>query len=206
MTVYATAAELRAQPDMNSSDSDVVLGALLEAASRAIDAYCNRPDGFVAVDTAAARVYPGSGRPVQWIDECVSISLVEVKTAVTDSSYVEWSSGDWLAFSGEPRLPDYNRTPYQGVMVAPGGSYAVFTGGAGPTVRVTARWGYAATCPAAVQQACITLAARWYKRGKTFWSDAMTAPDGGVAMFRKALDPDVQFMLTLGRLVRPTIG
>lgn len=211
MTDYTTAAAVRAQPGMNSVDDDAVLGALITAASRAIDGFCNRPDGFVAIDTATARVFAGSGKAWQWIDETVAITLVEVKASLTDTTYTSWTTSDWTAFSGDPARPNFNGTPYTGLLINPAGSYGIFTqgvsrDGATPTVRVTGRWGYAETVPAPVAQACITLAARWYKRGQSFWSDVLGNSDTGQMYYRKAIDPDVQMMLKWGRMMRPGIG
>lgn len=211
MTAYATTDELQAQIGKRVNDAEVVLTALIEAASRAIDGYCNRPDGFVASDTATARAYPGSGLAHQWIDECIEVTLVEAKTSVTETSYMEWTTdSDWLAFRGDPTRPDFNRTPYHGVLALPSGNYARFTvgmigGRAVPTVRVTAKWGYAATVPAQIKQACITIAARWFKRGEAAWADTLGNADMGIMQYRKLIDPDVQMMLKLGRFIRPAM-
>ncbi len=207
MTTYAEVAELRSQMNKQSTESDALLSMALEAASEALDNFCNRPDGFVAVTSATARLFAGDGSTVLWIDECVEITLVEVKSSPTDSAYVTWTTDDWLAFSGDPNRPNYNRLPYQAIMVNPTGGYAVIPHGRVPTARITAKWGYAATCPAVIKQACITQAARWFKRGQSAWADSSgSAEMGGTLLYRKALDPDLQMMLVSGRLVRPTIG
>ena len=74
------------------------------------------------------------------------------------------------------------------------------------TVKVTAKWGYAATVPYVVKEAACIQAARWYSRGKSAWSDTVGSPDMGMLMYRQKLDPDVYEMLVDGRLVRPAIG
>ena len=65
---YTTAAELRARIDKTSATDDTTLTALIAAAERNINVTCNRPDGFLAISVATARVYPGSGKPYQRID------------------------------------------------------------------------------------------------------------------------------------------
>lgn len=201
--VYAEATDLRAQPDSQITAHDAVLEVLLEAASRAVDAYCNRPDGFVAVETATARVYAGTGRAHLWIDECIDVTTVAVKTSATVTAYTAWSVTDWVAFRGDPARPNFNRTPYHGVLVLPSGSYALFLdGGGSPTVQVTAKWGYAEEVPPAVKQATITLAARWSKRGADYWADTIGNADYGSKEYRRLIDPDVAFMLKMGRFIR----
>ena len=220
--VYTTPAELRDHIEKSLGDKDTVLEMVIEAASRAIDNYCNRPDGFVALSVATARVYAGSGGGVQRIDEAVAVTLVEVKRSVDDSAYVSWAAADWLAFSGDVNSPNFNGTPYEFLMAAPGGTYTYFTGGAtsgrsgfrpdvlsvrgAPTVRVTAKWGYAVDIPPAVRQACIIQAARLLKRGEGAYADATGSADFGELQFRRRLDPDAEFLLKNGRLIRPTVG
>jgi|LAHQ01.1.fsa_nt_gb hypothetical protein len=208
MTSYATAVELRARLEKTATTDDAVLTALLAASSAAVDRFCNRPDGFVALATAVARTFAGSGHSVQAIDECAAITLVETGDGTT---WTAWGADDWLAFRGDPAKPDFANLPYTGLMVAYRGAYATFPrlarNGVGlPSVRVTARWGYAETCPPQVREAAIVQAARWWQRGKGAWADTLGNADMGLLMYRKVLDPDVEHMLVSGRLVRLAVG
>lgn len=222
MTSYATAAELRARLDKTSVIDDTTLTALLAAATEAINNMCGRPDGFLAPSVASSRMFPGSGQTVMLIDECVAVTLVEVKESATDSVYNAWTATDWVAFSGDPRFPNFTRLPFTSLMVDPGGSFSTFTSGMFtsrrgwpqsaslgrniPTVRVTAKWGYAAATPAVVREACIAQAARWYKRGLSGWADTVGNSDLGTFEYRKVVDPDIEYMLVKGRLVRIAMG
>lgn len=225
MTDYCTIAEIKAAIEAKSTDAtrDTVLTALVTAASRAIDNYCNRPDGFVAVSVASARIYAGEGRSWQRIDECTEITLVAVKDIPTDTTYTSWAAADWIAFSGDPERPNFNQTPYAAIMCSASGDYSIFTSGffttkqgfrpdpdydfkrGVPTVQITAKWGYATTVPAPIKQATITLAARWWKRGEAAWSDALASGELGMLLYRKELDPDVKLLLVAGRYVRPAV-
>jgi hypothetical protein len=226
---YATPAEVRAQSDaLNTTMPDAELNILLDAISEAIDGYCNRPDGFVADSAATAREYEGSGRGWQRIDENVEISEVAVKDSVTDTTYTVWEASDWIAFSGDPLHPNFNKTPYTQIMIAPAGSYSHFTSGryntltgfrpvydayherrqryAVPTVRVKAKWGYAVTVPSRVKQATIIEATRLFKRGEAAWADAIGNDVTGETRYIKGLDPVTQMILDKSRLVKPAIG
>jgi hypothetical protein len=214
MATYILLADLKARIEKTLTDDDTVLTALIEAASRAVDGFCNRPDGFVALTNATARVYVGRGLPYLYIDETPAVTAVAVKTAVENVAYVAWVTptalvqGDWVGFRGEWEDPDFNGTPYQGIMVTPAGDYGSFLDGIGegssiPTVQVTGKWGYATTVPPVVKEATGIIAARWYKRGQSAWADTLAIAEFGIAEFRKLVDPDVQFMLSLNRLVRP---
>jgi len=212
---YATVGEVKAEAEITDSDHDTILGRLLDAAASTIDRFCRRPDGFVAVSTATARYYAGSGGPVQWIDECTSVSAVAVKDSATDDEddYTTWTPGtigtttgaDVFAATGDPRRPDYNRTPYKFLIVGPNGDYSHFTKGFS-TVKVTAKWGYATTVPDDIKEATIMQAVRWYKRLQSGMSDAVGSPDLGQIMYRQKIDPDVALILSAGGHRRQTVG
>ena len=222
MADYCTVSELRAAIDKTLTDDDTTIGTTITAISRTIDQFCNRPDGFVALSTATARTFTGSGQAVQWIDECAAITLVAVKDSPSDSTYTSWAATDWIAGKGDPRNPDFNHTPYDWIMIDPNGDYASFSSGAYttrrgfrpesigtrgvPTVRVTAKWGHSLTVPPAIKQACLIEAGRIYKRGQSAFADTLANVDFGQLMYTKGLDPATQLILVSGRYVRPAVG
>jgi hypothetical protein len=207
----------------------VELAQLLDAGAQGINRFCNRKDGFQAVQTAAARYYSGQGKPYLIIDECVEITAVAVKDTASDTDYTSWDSptsnfagdGDWIPFAGDPRFPQFNRLPFTGLMVDPNGDYNNFTTGkfttrrgfrplvsvsrGVPTSQITARWGYSDVVPADIKIANLMQATRWYKRlhGGMATSIA-TAEFGTIQLFRE-LDPDVKQFLVNGRYVKPAI-
>lgn len=223
---YATIDELRNQTQKAGTATDVELALILDAATDAINGVCNRPDGFVADVETSTREYTGSGGTIQWIDECIGITLVEVKDSPSDTTYTSWAAADWIAATGDPEAPDLNRTPQHFLIVSAVGDYNNFTSGTYtglrgfrrevlyargvPMVRVTARWGYADTVPSRVKQACLAQAARWFKRGQSSWADTAANPEFGQLHFSKnaqaALDKDIRMMLVAGRFVRPAVG
>ena len=83
MAAYESVENLMLQINMTKTGKEGVLAIILDAASRGIDRFCNRPDGFTATDDGVARIYRGSGRNWQNIDECVAVELVEVKGLAT---------------------------------------------------------------------------------------------------------------------------
>ncbi len=223
MTDYATLAECKAAMQKNQVTNDAALSLCITAASRAIDNVCNRPDGFVALSVATARTYAGQGRSWQPIDDCTAITLVAVKDSPTDSAYTSWAVTDWIAFTGDPERPNFNKTPYTALMCSAGGNYSVFTSGfyttrpgfrpdpdyeykrGVPTIQVTAKWGYATSVPDAIKQAAIAQACRFWKRGESGWSDTLATGELGMLLYRQALDPDIKNLLIMGRYVRPAV-
>lgn len=188
--VYATAEQLRAQVDVESTAMDAVLEEMLEAASRAIDGVCNRPDGFVALETPEARDFRGEGAEHLRIDECVEVDEVILEGKVLE---------DWYAYRGSARHPSF-RPPYYGLLRE---GRRIFPRSRTPNVVVSARWGYAEEVPAHIQQAALAQAARWWMRGRSAWADAsMPEPGMGILLYQKTVDPDIAMMLREARMVR----
>jgi hypothetical protein len=229
---YALVTELAdtIQLDNHATETDN-LQRWLDAAEMSIDRFCNRAeDGFVAIAVATARYYHGKGEPHLLIDECIEITEVAVKDSATETTYTAWSTpttmmagdGDWIPYAGVPSRPYFGRLPYTALMTDPNGTYCVFTSGTFahrggfrpssttwrnvPTVKVTAKWGYATVVPAVIKQACIFQAARWYKRGSAGGADAMASGEMGTLLYVKALDPAIQMLLVESRMVRPLYG
>jgi hypothetical protein len=224
---YATLAEFHSFSNLISVTDDVSIQKLLDAADRMIDRFTNRPDGYVALAAATSRLYTAKGGPFLLVDEFVDATLVEVKDSPSDTSYVAWATptallaGDWIAFRGDPSSPEFNRTPFCGIMVDPGGDYSTFTDGTYgtlrgfrpssnvsrgvPTVRVWARWGYAVTVPADIKVAACMIAERTYKRMQGNMAVSLATADLGVIEMFSKMDPDVQQILVAGRYMRPSI-
>ena len=215
---YSTIAELKAAMNKVTATDDAVLTATVAAVSRAIDAFCNRPDGFVAEANGyeTTRYFPGSGKRYQWIDECVDVATVAVKDSPSDdeSEYVAWVVGevgvtddaDVFMAGGDPAYPNYNDTPFQFLLCGANGDYSVFNKSVYPSVKVAARWGYASVVPSQIKQACIMQSARWYKLVQGAMARATAGPDMGALIYPGKLDPDVEFVLSAGRFIKPPTG
>ncbi len=197
-TAYASVEEFKAQSDVTGEQWDAVIQVCLDAAAETIERVCNR-GALVAEVTASARQFAGTGKDVLRIPECVAVSLVEVK----NGTWSALAADDWVGFAGDPDFPHF-QPPYTGLMLT-GEGLAYWPETKLPAVRVTARWGYAESTPAAVKLATLAQAYRWFKRGQGSWGDSVGSAEMGLIMFKKALDPDVQMMLVNGRLVKPTI-
>ena len=228
MTDYTDKATVKAAVGKSLTDQDDNLDRVITAISRAIDRYCNRPDGFVASDTATARTYAGSGGQVQRIDEAAAITSVAVKAGSSDTTYTAWDADEWIPFSGDPLNPDYNHTPYTQLMVAAGAD-RTFTSGwsddelswtrrgrglsrmnrrrsAPPTVQVTAQWGYALTVPPQIQEACIIESARLVKLAQSNYADSLVSETLGRLIMTAKLHPTTELMLKQGRFIRTPVG
>jgi len=207
--MWVTAQELRSQINKQSTLSDADLATILTAAENTISRFCNRPDGFLAATTATARLYAGSGSGFLAIDETPEITAVGAKESFTDATFTAWAVTDWIAFSGSSKSPNFNATPYTGLMVNPNGDYSLFrTGGykGFPMVQITAKWGAYTTIPTELKEAAIMQATRWFKRLEGAMADALANGELGTLLYRQSLDPDIKMILVGGRYVRPVVG
>lgn len=223
MTDYTTLTTAKRQLEIDLDVDDTALSTLITAASRLIDKYCGREENFfVALTSATAREYSGTGKTYVFVDPYVEVTKVEVKDSATDDTYTEWTSSDYWEFSGSPEFPDFDSLPYTGLMIDPNGDYNSFTSGkystargfrptvpiarAVKTVKVTAKWGYASEAPELVEEACIMLVGRWWSRLKASMSDTLTSGELGRMVYTKRMDPDVAAILDDGRLRAPAVG
>jgi hypothetical protein len=196
---YVSVADFKADIGYEGTeDKDALIELCLRAAENRIEEVCGRSqDGFVAGAYPTTRVYVGNGLAWLYIDQCVEVELVEVKESISDTSYTAWDADDWEAASGSPERPTYGRTPYE--LLVASNSNRFTSGRYGrqqrvPTVRVTARWGYAEEVPAALEMLVVGQAARYFQRLRGTFEDAIVGPEGGAILFRR-MDADLQALL-----------
>lgn len=228
--VYCTAAEIRAEMNLNSTSDDTKLTAIATAASRLIDGYMGYArDGFVAPETAVAREFTSLPRRHAWIDPCIAFTSIYTKESVTDTTYpTQLVIGtDVRGFQGDPKsqFVEYNQTPYHGILLMPNASRRVFVNGAydnetgfpihpddaagavyQPTIQITARWGHSEAVPAPIKQATIMQSIRIYKRGAGGMADALLSSDFTQQRFMSMLDKDVKVLLNFSGLRRTNMG
>ena len=188
-----------------------MLDDLLETATLSIDRFCNRPDGFLALEVAEARYIPGNGAAVLRIDECVEVGAVAIRHDREDDwevltlGNIDTGVGDVFAASGEMANPSFYGTPYT-LLVQYGARFPCIGSPPFAGVRVTARWGYSEEPPETIRTATIMQAARWFKELEGAMNDALATPEMGVLLYQKTIHPDVVHLLVGSRYVRPAVG
>ena len=219
MTSYATVDELQVRTNMVavlSAAKETEYEEIIEAISRKIDRFCRRPDGFVATAADETRYFLGSGKRYLRIPECTSITTVSVKDSYSDTTYDDWDTpttvlagdGDWFPSAGGPSRPIYNRTPYTLLQIDSNGDYTYFTKSyyGMVTVKIAAKWGYATTVPADIQEACLAQAAILIKRFEASMDTTAGSSDLGTivtSVRAAALTRDVRELLVDSKWVLP---
>jgi Phage gp6-like head-tail connector protein len=183
---YVTLDEFKSAITIADTADDADLQRALDAATMWIDHYTGRT--FSSVDTvASARFFLPIEIDRLSVPDLTSVTALDIDTVGNES------------FSSSLAADDYDLFP---LYLAPGqGGYTeirlkatsphVFI--VGYQVRVTAFWGYGAT-PAAVEQACVLLANRWFHRLNVPFS-VFEAPQTGELATLLERDLDVQNLL-----------
>jgi len=188
---------------------------LLEAASRDVNDFCGRPEGFVGDAAASAKYLSADGEPYLYIPACVEISEVAVKDAETDTTYTVWTApttmmagdGDWIPATGRADLPVYSQLPYTLLIVDPNGSYSQFLdGGTAPVAKITAKWGVQVSAPPTIREATLMQAAQWYKQFQGAMDSRLASEEFGEITYRRGLSNNVKHILIDGGWIVPLYG
>jgi hypothetical protein len=193
---YITEDEIKeAMPDQSWSTAyDSLLDSLASRASRAIDRYTNRAPGSYLVATTSIRYFTGDGSIYLYPGE-----MAEAPTAVAVAE-----TGDLTTYTAWSTASDYWPTPYNaasegepytGLEIDPVGGTKMLWPTFPRSVRVTAKWGHAASVPDDVKQAALIQAVRWFKRGQQGYQDVGAIAELGQLRYVKGLDPDVETLI-----------
>lgn len=165
--------------------NDSELENVIEAASRAIDAHCKRRI-YAATET---RYY--SPVMYDWLEVNDLLSVTTLKTDEDDDRTYEntWATTDYDLLPVNAAL---DGEPYTMIQITPDGDYTFPCGV--KTVQIAGSFGYASTTPDEVNEACLILSTRLFKRRDAPFGVAGT-PDLGELRNIRIDDPDVISLL-----------
>lgn len=181
---YATLDDFNLRHDLVTGadvNRDGMIEQMIEAASRWIDGYTGRQFfASTATRTFTARAY----------DRVNVTDLLTVTTLKTDHDgdrtyETTWDTDDY-------DLMPTNAPPYQWIELSPLASYTFPLLRKG--VQIAGTWGYSATTPDAVNEACLMYAARLYARKDTVLGVAGSSALGTVTV-KVPKDEDIKGLL-----------
>lgn len=188
---YVDSSTFKAHAEINDTDDDTEIAAVLSAVSRAIERYCGRQ--FNDAGSATARVFDALTACSVYVDDFSTTTGLVVKTDTSgDASYATTISSSY--YSLEPRngiVDGQAGHPYRKITLTNGRTFPTSYGH--PAVQVTARWGWAAV-PADVAQACLIQATRIFRRKHNPGGESIGV-NGFVFRTPAKLDGDVEAML-----------
>ena len=196
---YCTADDLKDWVGSTSGKFPLFFDQAVNAASRAIDSYCQR---HFWEATAQARVLDAcDARLLQLgaFGDLVSIDANGLKTDESgDGTYeTTWATTDYQLLPLRP-VAAPEQKPYRSISAVATRLFPLPTAGTrAARIQITGTWGWPAI-PADVTQACLTLAARLYRRKDSPEGVAGFGDFGQIRISR--IDPDVQALLDPYRL------
>lgn len=188
---YATANQVQERlfPD-NPDDAtlDPIIERIIEGVSRWIDRKTGRRI-YAATET---RYYS----PRDWrhliIDDLVSITTLRTDENADGVFEVTWASTD---YNLRPYNAALNNEPYTEIEVTPNGDYT-FPTGYPRTVEIVGSFGYAATTPTAITEACVLASMRIYERRNVLFGVAGNADLGTIEAIAPILnDGEIRLLL-----------
>ena len=188
---YCSLAEIKSALRITDSVDDSLLELSVNAASREIDGYCER----VFYASSTTRIYAPQSSTLCEIDDLITLTSLKSSSDGDGSFDITWSSTDYQleplnALNGGLTAP-YTRIRAVGDYLFP--EFPNYGLNHEATVQVTGSFGYSATTPDAVKQACILLSMRQFKR---YDSPLGVAGFGDIGVMRVSrVDPDVAALL-----------
>jgi hypothetical protein len=209
MADYCSTSDIKAEmPDSGLASStdttyDTAIGNMITSASRLIDKEVGREANWFSSTDEQTRYYDGSGEVTQEIDECHTLTTVSVSESgyLSSSEYTDWTL-DTDYFIAPYNYSDLG-IPFDRLIAYWSGTKYKFPRFR-KCVKVVGQFGYSATPPDDIKQACKIQAMRWFGRAKQMYQDASANAMTGQLIYVKELDPDVKELLIsyqLGNMV-----
>lgn len=188
---YCSLAEIKAALRITDSVDDSLLELSVSAASRQIDGYCER----VFYSTSATRVFAPQSSSICETDDIISVTSLKTSSNGDGVFDTTWQTSDYQL---EPLNGRSSGLESPATRIRAVGDYLFpeFPNYGIPgeaSVQVVGSFGYSATTPDAIKQACIILAMRQFKR---YDSPLGVAGFGDIGVMRVSrVDPDVAALL-----------
>jgi len=189
---YATLAQVKAAMRITDNVDDDLLETAIESASRQIDGHCERR----FYTTATTRIYTPNDSFICEVDDLVSITSLKTSSDVDGSFDTTWASTDYQL---EPLNGIAGGMDVSYTQIRATGDYLFPLSGGEATVQVIGTFGWD-NVPSDIEQACIILSQRQYKR---YDSPLGVAGIGDIGIIRVSrIDPDVASILAPYRRLR----
>jgi len=186
---YATLALVKAAARITDAVDDTLLELAIESSSRLIDGHCQR---HFYVTPSESRYYAADNSYVCSIDDVSGTAITVQTSSGIDGVYDEtWAATDL-------QLEPLNRTsaglkfPINKLVAIDNYLFPVDHKGEA-AVKVTAAFGFGTAIPTDVQQACVLMSLRQFKRYDSPLGVAGFGDLGAVRVSR--IDPDIQSLL-----------
>lgn len=188
---YTTLDSIKARLNITDSEDDAALARAVMAASRAIDAATGRRFHTTAADETRYFTHRADDGNSLYPGDMVSITTVATDDT-GNGTYTAWSASDYVL---APRNAALDGKPYREIYLAPLGVKS-FPAGVRDGVKLVGKFGYAATAPRAVEEACNLIAMRLWKKDDVLFGLGGTDRLGVVRLASQIMaDPEIAILL-----------
>lgn len=189
---YCTVEELQRHIDAGG-DASFAAGdyANMEIAIEAASRWIDEMTGSRFYAAVEARVYTAPWYDLLYIDDAIAVTAVKSDDDGDGVYETVWATTDYIL---EPRGAAQRGRPYRQIRIAREGRYSFTRLDGG--VEVTGSFGYGATPPAPVKQACLLVAHRLWRRQASIFGVAGT-PGLGVTVIQARITADSDVMALL---------
>jgi len=174
--------------DTDDDQDDLIIESAIEAVSRLIDDLTNRRF-YAATET---RYFTAERADYLSIPDLISLTTLKTDEDGDRTYETTWDTGDYDLMPFNAQADTANVRPYTWLEITPLGDEAF------PVVRrgveVAGSWGYAATPPKRIQEACYLGAHRIMKRHNTPLGVSATAALGQLQVAVRDLEADPDFL------------
>lgn len=188
MTSYASLAQFMDAVGLDDESDDASVQRALDAATDWINGYTGRV--FGAVGTSTIRYFDALETGRLATTDLVTVTQVAIDTAQDGTFTTILPTTDYQLYPLTVGQPGY-RGNYREIRIRPLSSHAFWPG---YQVKVTGTWGYGSV-PASVEEACILIANRYFRRAAAPFG-IISAPESGEFARLPNNDPDVTRLLS----------
>ena len=181
---YTDVISVRQYLDIAGSGDDALLGDLIDAAQQAIDVYTRRT---WEATTDTTRYFDYSSENIEGLTLWLDADLCAITTVTNGDSVV--------VAAGERTTIPRNSTPYYAIrLLSDIGVTWTYSDEWMDAISIVGRWSYSTSAPDDIAQACIRLAAFYYKQRDQQMFD-VTAIEAGVVISPVGIPADVRRIL-----------
>lgn len=186
---YATLSTVKAAARITDAVDDTLLELAIESSSRLIDGHCQR---HFYVSSSESRLFAADNSYACTIDDVAGTAITVQTSSGIDGIFDEtWAAND-VQLEPLNRMSAGLRFPISRLIAINDYLFPVDPQGEA-AVKVTAQFGFGTAIPVDVQQACVLMSLRQFKRYDSPLGVAGFGDMGAVRVSR--IDPDIQSML-----------
>ena len=186
---YATLSTVKAAARLTDALDDTLLELAIESSSRLIDGHCQR---HFYVTSSESRYFAADNSYACTIDDVAGTAITVQTSSGIDGVFDEtWAAND-VQLEPLNRMSAGLRFPVSRLIAINNYLFPVDPKGEA-AVKVTAQFGFGTAIPVDVQQACVLMSLRQFKRYDSPLGVAGFGDMGAVRVSR--IDPDIQSML-----------